>query len=72
MTPSNSDRHAVVQLHAVSTPEADMNAALDAAIEKAKQVFGSKPQVVFCIFKAANDERYNIFKFLGEPTFFHL
>ncbi|KAK4703712.1 hypothetical protein P7C70_g2507, partial [Phenoliferia sp. Uapishka_3] len=38
---------------------------INAAIDRARQVFGKPPQVLICVFGVANDPRYNIFKAIG-------
>lgn len=78
------DRHAVVHMREDHSPERDCEIAVNAAYEKAHQVFNKPPQgashsstspvhsayiflaVIFCVFKVANDSRYNIFKATGE------
>ncbi|KAL8278267.1 hypothetical protein RQP46_009299 [Phenoliferia psychrophenolica] len=60
-----SDHHAVVHMREDETPEKDCESAVDSAYQRALQVFGKPPQVIFCVFKIANDPRYNIFKAEG-------
>lgn len=64
----SDNRNATVNMPERISPLVDCEAAFDEAIERAHQVFGSPPQVIFCVFKVPNDARYDIFKSLGTSS----